>query len=50
MVLLALMLHLAPMMTDEGYSVQPAAYVVSGYTGVSMVFQLVGGYVGDRVP
>ena len=50
MVLLALMLHLAPMMTDEGYSVQTAAYVVSGYTGVSMVFQLVGGYVGDRVP
>ena len=50
MVLLALMLHLAPMMTDEGYSIQTAAYVVSGYTGVSMVFQLVGGYMGDRVP
>ena len=50
MVLLALMLHLAPMMTDEGYSIQTAAYVVSGYTGVSMIFQLIGGYVGDRVP
>ena len=44
------MLHLAPMMTDEGYSIQTAAYVVSGYTGVSMIFQLIGGYVGDRVP
>ena len=50
MVLLALMLHLAPMMTDLNYSLQTASFVVSGYTAVSMVFQLVGGYVGDRVP
>ena len=50
MVLLAFMLHLAPMMTDMGYSLQTAAFVVSGYTAVSMVFQLIGGYVGDRVP
>ena len=50
MVLLAFMLHLARMMTDMGYSLQTAAFVVSGYTAVSMVFQLIGGYVGDRVP
>jgi sugar phosphate permease len=50
MVLLAFMLHLAPMMTDQGYSLQTAAFVVSAYTAVSMVFQLVGGYVGDRMP
>ena len=50
MVLLAFMLHLARMMTDMGYSLQTAAFVVSVYTAVSMVFQLIGGYVGDRVP
>ena len=49
MVLLALMLHLAPMMTDMNYSLQTASFVVSGYTAVSMVFQLIGGYVGDRI-
>ena len=50
MVLLALMLHLAPMMTDMGYSLQTAAYVVSAYTAVSMVFQMVGGILGDKIP
>ena len=50
MVLLAFMLHLAPMMTDLGYSLQTAAFVVSAYTAVSMVFQMIGGYVGDRMP
>jgi sugar phosphate permease len=49
MVLLALMLHLAPMMIDMNYSLQTASFVVSAYTAVSMVFQLIGGYVGDRV-
>ena len=50
MVLIALMAHLAPMMTDQGYTVQTAAYVIAVYTAVSMVFQIVGGFVGDRVP
>lgn len=50
MVLLALMLHLAPMMTDMNYSLQTASFVVTAYTAVSMVFQTVGGYVGDRMP
>jgi len=50
MVLLALMLHLAPMMTDIGYGLQTGAYVVSAYTAISMVFQIVGGYLGDRMP
>ena len=39
MVLLAFMLHLAPMMTDQNYSLQTASFVVSAYTAVSMVFQ-----------
>ena len=50
MVLIGLMAHLAPMMTDQGYSLQTAAFVVTAYTVVSMVFQIVGGYIGDRVP
>ena len=50
MVLIAMMAHLAPMMTDRGYSLQTAAFVITGYTVVSMLFQIIGGYIGDRVP
>ena len=50
MVLIAMMAHLAPMMRDQGYDLQTAAFVITGYTTVSMVFQVVGGFVGDRVP
>ncbi len=49
MVLLAIMTHLGLLMVDEGYSGQDAGWVVSVYTGVAMVFQLVGGYAGDRM-
>ncbi len=50
MVLIAMMAHLAPMMTDQGYSLQTASFVITGYTVVSMVFQIIGGFIGDRVP
>lgn len=50
MVLIAMMAHLAPLLTDRGHSIQTAAYVVTMYTTTSMVFQLVGGYIGDRIP
>ena len=50
MILIAMMAHLAPMMTDQGYSLQTASFVITGYTVVSMVFQIIGGFVGDRVP
>jgi MFS family permease len=50
MVILAIMSHLALVMKDDGYGLQTAAWVVSVYTGVQMVFQLVGGYIGDRIP
>ena len=49
MVLIALMAHLAPMLTDQGHSIQTAAFVVTAYTATSMFFQLIGGYIGDRV-
>ena len=50
MAIVALMAHLAPMMTDAGFSLQTTAWVVTVYTFVSMVFQVIGGYIGDRVP
>ena len=49
MVILAIMTHLGLLMVDKGYSEQDAGWVVSAYTGVAMVFQLVGGYAGDRM-
>ena len=49
MVILAIMTHLGLLMVDKGYSGQDAGWVVSVYTGVAMVFQLVGGYSGDRL-
>ena len=51
MVILAIMAHLGLLMVDDkGYQLQDAAFVVSTYTAVAMGFQLVGGYVGSRVP
>ena len=50
MILIAMMAHLAPMMTDQGYSLQTASFVITGYTVVSMVFQIIGGFIGDRIP
>ena len=45
-----MMTHLAPLLTDEGFSLQTAGWVVTVYTAVSMVFMVVGGYAGDRIP
>ena len=49
-VIVTLTVHLGPMLTDLGYSLQMVAWVVSTYTGVGAVFTLIGGYIGDRVP
>ena len=48
-VIITLMVHLGPMLTDRGFSLQMVGWVVSTYTGVGAVFTLVGGYVGDRL-
>ena len=50
MVILAIMAHLGLLMKDQGFEVQTTAWVVAAYTAVAMVFQLVGGYLGDRIP
>ena len=49
-VIVTMMVHLGPMLTDRGFSLQMVGWVVSTYTGVGAVFTLVGGYIGDRVP
>ena len=50
MVILAIMAHLGLLLQDQGFQIQTTAWVVALYTVVAMVFQLVGGYVGDRIP
>ena len=45
-----LTVHLVPMLTDQGLSLQMAAYVFSVVMGSAAIFQLIGGYVGDRIP
>ena len=45
-----LTVHLIPMLTDKGFSLQTAAFVWSLTMAVGAVFQLVGGYMGDRMP
>ncbi len=44
-----LTVHLVPMLTDQGLSLQSAAYVFSIVMGSAAIFQLIGGYVGDRI-
>ena len=45
-----LTVHLVPMLTDKGLSLQQAANMFSVVMGVAAVFQLIGGYAGDRLP
>ena len=50
MLIVTITTHLAFMLTDQKISLSMAAWVVTVYTGMSMVFQVVGGYIGDRAP
>ena len=49
-VIVTMMVHLGPMLTDRGFSLQTVGWVVATYTAVGAVFTLIGGYVGDRIP
>ena len=44
------MTHLGLLLKDRGFDIQTTGWVVAAYTGVAMVFQIVGGYSGDRAP
>lgn len=50
MIILAIMSQLGLMMYDLGYGVSTTGSIVAVYTAVSIVFQLAGGIIGDRVP
>lgn len=50
MVILAIMTHLGLLVKDAGFDVQTTGWIVAVYTAVSMAFQLLGGYLGDRAP
>ena len=50
MIILAIMTHLGLLLKDKGFDVQTTGWIVVVYTATAMVFQLVGGYVGDRWP
>jgi sugar phosphate permease len=46
----AIWVHLGLLLADAGFQVQTTAWVVATYTGLAMLFQLVGGYVGSKIP
>ena len=50
MVILAIMTHLGLLLKDRGFDVQTTGWIVAAYTAVAMIFQLVGGYTGDKAP
>ena len=50
MVVLGIMTHLGLLMQDVGYGVQTAAWILTLQTAISIVFQFLGGYLGDRIP
>ena len=50
MLIATLSAHLVPLLTDQGLSLQTAAYVWAVLMAAGAVSQLVGGYLGDRFP
>ncbi len=49
-VIVSVMVHLGPMLTDRGLTLQTVGWVVSVMTAAGAVATLVGGYLGDRIP
>ena len=45
-----LTVHLVPMLTDQGLSLQSASYVFSMVMASAFIFQPIGGYAGDKFP
>ena len=45
----SILVHLGLILDDRGFSLQMVGWVVATYTGVTALFILVGGYIGDRV-
>ena len=50
MVVLAIMSQLGLLLGDVGYGVQTTAWVITVQTAVALMFQFLGGWLGDRIP
>ncbi|PKB73200.1 MAG: MFS transporter [SAR202 cluster bacterium Io17-Chloro-G7] len=50
MLIATMTVHMVPMLTDQGLSLQMAANAWATLMAVGLAFQLIGGYIGDRVP
>ena len=50
MVILAIMAHLGLLLQNKGFPLQTTGWIVAVYIAVAMVFQLIGGFIGDRIP
>ena len=50
MLIATMTVHMVPMLTDQGLSLQMAANAWAALMAVGLAFQLIGGYIGDRVP
>ena len=49
-IVVTIMVHLGPMLTDRYFSLQTVGLVVSVYAFIGIASTMVGGYLGDRVP
>ncbi len=50
MLIATMTVHMVPMLTDQGLSLQMAANAWGTMMAVGFAFQLIGGFIGDRVP
>ena len=50
MAVLAIMSHLGLLLRDMGHDVQTTGWVIMVQTAVAIVFQFLGGWIGDRMP
>lgn len=49
-VVVAIFGHLGLTLQDKGMSIQTTGWIVAIYSGVAMIFQIVGGFAGDIMP
>ena len=49
-IVVTIMVHLGPILTDRGFSLQTVGLVVSVYTAIGIAATMVGGYLGERMP
>jgi len=50
MAVLAIMSHLGLLLRDMGHDVQTTGWIIMVQTAVAIVFQFIGGWIGDRMP